>query len=179
MSMPRDAAFVGKIVAQLKRGGALNDPRAHDRTVPLADYVKREVQRSIDRVRLRKTYKPDAPTATEDEIKHAVAVLRRFAATAELRAALDWFDDIRQEPPAGTRATLKWHCAAEAFDLMTFFSTMPPTGFDGGPFQNIAGLIFEAVTGQSADDPAGSMKRACDAVRRERLEFNPNAFARR
>jgi hypothetical protein len=54
-----DAAIVADIIAQLERGGPLNEPRTHadhDRTVSLANCLRREVRRSIDRVRLLDTY---------------------------------------------------------------------------------------------------------------------------
>jgi hypothetical protein len=50
-----DVYVVAEIVDQLRRHGALNDPRAlaQRATIPLEDYVHTEVQRSIDVLRTR------------------------------------------------------------------------------------------------------------------------------
>jgi hypothetical protein len=174
----RDADLVASIVEELEKGGALKDPRhPEERRTSLAGHVRHEVQRSLNRMRLLQSYKwPDgAPKVTEADVKKAVTVLRSIAWTEEQRAVLDQFDAVRQYPPEGVNA-LKYRCAAEAFDLMTFFSVKPPTGTEAGPFRNIAALLFEAVTGQPHTDV--DMKRSTDRVRTDRLKYHPQAFLR-
>ena len=172
----RDADLVASIVEELEKGGALKDPRhPEERRTSLADHVRDEVQRSLNRMWLLQSYKwPDCvPKVTEADIKKAVTVLRSVAWTEGQRAVLDQFDAVRQYPPDGVNA-LKYRCAAEAFDLMTFFSAKPPTGTEAGPFQNIAALLFEAMTGQPHTDV--HMKRSTDRVRTDRLKYHPQAF---
>jgi hypothetical protein len=184
----RDDYLAASIVRELERGGALKNPfaRGYPSTAP-ADYVRIEVQRSLDRVRslqngdvekliheLRTKGKlPPTPTPNIRKIKKAVTVLRSIAKFEDQSTVLDQFNAFRQEPPERVNA-LKWHCAAEAFDLMTFFSAKPPTGTPTGPFWEIAAMIYEAVTGETHTDV--NIKRACDAILAARREHNPNAF---
>jgi hypothetical protein len=193
-----DAEIAANVVKQLEHNGPITKPwtgHSDKGAFPFTDYVvRREVQRSIDRVRLLDTYnRPDfipvidehgkeheripVPKVTETDVRKAVAVLRKIVATEEQRAVLDQFDAIRQFPPEGVNA-LKHFCAAEAFDLMSWFSAKPPTGTEGGPFQQIAGLLFEAITSTATDDQKGSMKRSTDYVLEDRRKYDPNAFVR-
>jgi hypothetical protein len=168
-----DQRFVAKTIAELKKGGALNDPRPYNRSLALSDYVLGEVRRSIDRVRLLLTYRPPTPNLTLSDYREAVKALRKVAFTEEQRAAIRQLEAVRQEPPERANA-LKYHCAAEMYFLMECFSAKEPTGSDEGPFQTGAAHIYEAVTGCESDD----MKRACALVLRERRR-TPNRFSKR
>jgi hypothetical protein len=164
-----DADFVTLIIAELEKGGELNDPRPYlgDRPTPLADHVQREVQRSLNRVRLFLTWKRPAnvpPTPTAADFRKAAKALRKVAFTEEQRTAIRQLHAVRQEPPERADA-LKHHCAAEAYYLMESFSATAPTGYEDGPFRVIAALIYEAVTRKS---PADMMKRAGDTVLQSR-----------
>jgi hypothetical protein len=185
----RDIDLVAAVVRELEMGGALKDPRPRpeDRLTPLADYVLVEVRLSLYRVRslqngdvekliheLRTRGKlPPTPNINIRKIKKAVTVLRSIVRFEDQSAVLDQFDAFWQEPPERRKA-LKWRCAAEAFDLMAFFSAKPPTGTPTGPFQEIAAMIYEAVTGETHTDV--NIKRACDAILAARRKHNPNAF---
>jgi hypothetical protein len=180
------STFADEIVTQLKRGGALNDPRAHDRTVPLADYVKREVQRSIDRVRFLSTYKPPDSLSVTDEhgkehlipvpkrtladYRKAAKALREVAFFKEHLVTAEELEAVEQEPPERSNA-LNDRCAAESYFLMEMFSAKAPTGYETGTFRSIAVLICRAVSGKIYPD----LKRACDTVLRSRRRF-PHRF---
>jgi hypothetical protein len=173
----RDADLVAWIVEELEKGGTLKDPRhPEDRRTSLADHVRYEVQRSLNSVRLLQTFKwPDhvPPLPTAADYRKAAQALRKVAFTEAQRTAIRELEAVRVLPPERMNA-LKYQCAAEAFDLMTFFSAKPPTGTERGPFRTIAVLLCEAVTGQRHDKI--DMKRACGAVLRDRRKYNPNAF---
>jgi hypothetical protein len=158
-----DSDLVASIITELKKGGALCDPRPYDRSLPLSDYVLSEVQRSLDRVRKLLTYKPSTPSLTLSDYRKAAKALRKVVFTDEQREAIRQLEAVQQEPPERADAR-KYHCAAEAYFLMACFSAKEPTGTDEGPFQIIAAYIYEAVTGHEASD----MKRSCALVLRER-----------
>jgi hypothetical protein len=85
-----------------------------------------------------------------------------LAALAPIRAAC-----ARALSPAGYRLRhhpnydyVKYWSAMVAFLLMGLLSTHKITGTEGGPFWNVASLVYEATTRKRS----GSMKRACDRV---------------
>jgi hypothetical protein len=151
-----DQDLVADIVAQLRRGGPLRDPRLppvdkedprrfleamRDRPEQFADprtlpaHARFEVQRSIDRILFLQTYKPPRQLPAASDFRRAAAMLRRIAITAEQikRAGAvepdghrHGFEAVWQEPPERGWSPLEYRCAVEAFDLMTFFSAKPP-----------------------------------------------------
>jgi len=169
---PEFVSFVTLIVAELKEGGSLNDPRPYDRSLPLSDYVLCEVQRSLHRVCKLLTDKRSTDITLSD-YRRAAKALRKVAFTDEQRTAISQLEDVWQEPPEHADA-LKYHCAAEAYFLMECFSAKEPTGSEEGPFQAIAAYIYEAVTGLASSD----MKRSCALVLRDRRR-TPNRFSKR
>lgn len=198
-----DASFVASIIEQLNKGGPLRDPRppSNDPQTdqnPLAAYVASEVQRSVNRVRMLRTFKPRgkmlemieaSPTIADYRkaarlLRQASAALCKVALFDEQRLAIPEMERISQEldrvwraPPAHANA-LKYLCSNEAFDLMTFFSAKPPTNTKGGRFRTIAALLYQAVTGRPCDPDA--MERSTDLVLRDRKRgsSNPNARGR-
>lgn len=196
---------VALIIEQLERGGPLKDPRppAADRSIPLADYVRREVLRSIDRIPLRQTYKPPEgyqletgqwvplPKLSEADYQKAATLLRKAAEALrkvahterhrlvipEMESVAREIGAVRQVPPVRANK-LKYLCAGEAYDLMTFFSVRKgpkrnfwdwqPADTEDGPFRKITEAIYKAVTGKSPDDNDSSMERACTLVCRDR-----------
>jgi hypothetical protein len=193
-----DAAIVADIIAQLEKGGPLNDPRARpeDRLAPLAElhiqdkryfdalyaeaaareskreYVRREVQRSLNGVRLQLDPWPqgrpaDAPPArTLADYRKAAKALREVAFTEEQREAIRQLEAVEQEPPERGNA-LKHYCAAEAYFIMEMFSAKAPTGYKAGTFRTIAVLIYEAVSGEAQ----ANLERACETVLHSRRRF--------
>jgi hypothetical protein len=170
-----DATIVAEIVAQLKRGGPINDPRAHadhDHTVPLADYLRCEVQRSLDRVRLQLDPWPQGrpaaapPVRTLADYRKAAKALREVAFTEEQREAARQLEAVEQEPPERSNAK-KHYCAAEDYFIMEMFSAKAPTNYETGTFRTIAALIYEAVSGEAG----AYMERACETVLHSRRRF--------
>jgi hypothetical protein len=169
-----DAAIVADIIAQLERGGPINDPRARpeDRLTPLGGHARREVQRSLDRVQLQLDPRPqgwpaDAPPArTLAEYRKAAKALREVAFTEEQREAIRQLEAVEQEPPERSDA-LKHYCAAEAYFIMEMFSAKAPTGYETGTFRTIAVLIYEAVSGEDR----ANLERACETVLHSRRRF--------
>jgi hypothetical protein len=193
-----DAAIVADIIAQLGKGGPLNDPRARpeDRLAPLAElhiqdkryfdalyaesaareskreYVRREVQQSLNRVRLQLDPWPQGrpaaapPIRTLADYRKAAKALREVSFTEEQREAIRQLEAVEQEPPERSNA-LKHYCAAEAYFLMEMFSARAPTGYEAGTFRTIAVLIYEAVSGEDR----ANLERACEAVLHSRRRF--------
>jgi hypothetical protein len=162
-----DRRLVDDIVAELRKGGPLGDPwaRLPDGNHPYAgmapaDYVGVEVQRSIDRLRLRAAPPSFMPkiTATAADY-HKLGRLLRKMGKAGLAEQFGASDHVVQEPPPRTDAP-KHYCAAEAFDLMELFSATAPTFSEGRPYQIIAQKLYEALTSQQD----ASLERACDWV---------------
>jgi hypothetical protein len=170
----QDTQLVALIIDELKYGGTFNDPRhPEDCRTSLADHVRYEAQRSLNRVRLLQTYKwPDdvPPAPTTADFRKAAKALRKVAFTEEQRAAINQLEAVWQEPPEHANA-LKYYCAAEAYFLMEMFAAKAPTGSAGGPFQKIATAIYEAVTGKREGDKMADVKRSCDLVLRSRRRF--------
>jgi hypothetical protein len=144
--------IVEKIVEQLGRGGILNDPRPlAQRTTPLEDHVRAEVRRSWKRVLEPPELPPDfVPSPEAQRAMEAVHRTQRAYVKAlrqtglpALAAGADRVENtLWQEPPprSNTRAYL-W--AAEVYDLMTWFSAKPPTGYAMGPFRTMVRVVFE------------------------------------
>jgi hypothetical protein len=194
--------IVDKIIEQLKLGGPLKDPWVHlghehpYAGMALDDFVRIEVQRSIDRIQRRLTFVP--PEFYYAESKHpngewvedqyvelpkkqtaakyrkAGRALREIG-RADVAERLGLSDDVMQEPPPQGDA-LKHYCADEAFLLMEVFSAEPPTGTAGGPFREIARYLYCHITDCEIpdDEDKPSMKRACD-----RLLHRSNTVSRR
>ena len=160
-------AIVTDIVAELKKGGPLRNPfeRRYPATAP-ADYVAGEVQRSINRIRVRRDYKrpPNIPKVSVSDYRTLGRLLRKTGHTEY--AEQHGFSDRRQEPPPRANA-LKHFCADEAFCLVEWFSPKPATFSEDGPYHMIAQQLYEAVTGKRD----ANMERACDWVLRERRKF--------
>jgi hypothetical protein len=158
-------AIIADIIAELEKGGPLKNPfaRGYPSTAP-TDYVRIEVQRSIDRIKLRLTYKrpSNVPKASASDFRKLGRVLRKVGLSA-LAEQIGASDHVQQEPPPRANA-LKHYCADEAFCLMEWFSANEATFSEGGPFQIIAEKLYEAVTGRSD----ANLERACDWVLRER-----------
>jgi hypothetical protein len=188
----RDQRLVKAIVAVLEEGGPVNDPRPYDRSISLSDHVRNEVHRSLNRIRMLRTYKPstegtaetktpdgkfviqkvERPNLTLADCREAAKTLRKVAFTEEQREAIRQLEAVWQGPPEHADA-LKYHCAKEMYFLMEGFSATEPTGSDEGPFQTGAASIYEAVTGS----PPSTMKRSCALVLRER-QRTPARFFR-
>ena len=183
-------AIIADIVAELERGGPLKNPfaRGYPSTAP-TDYVRIEVQRSIERVRGLQTSERREQAARNfiEQLADSIAdrdTLKRLSepppSLADIRKAakafrkvkslfinddqmipkkLEMFAAGRQEPPPRADA-MKFQCAAEAFCLMEWFSAKEATFSEGGPFQIIAEKLYEAVTGKSD----ANLERACDWV---------------
>jgi hypothetical protein len=177
-----DAEIVAEIVAELKTGGDLNDPRLRpERLTPLAEFVQREVQRSLDRIRLLKDFKqpanwPVAPSMAD--IRKAAKAFRKVKSLfinddQMIPKKLEMFAAGRQEPPPHGVA-MKFQCAAEAFFLMEYFTTLCPTNYVSGPCCGIARLIYEAVTGKCDD-----MRRSVTLVLKNRRHHRPMLEKRR
>jgi hypothetical protein len=159
--------FVAAIFDELETCG-LNDPRplAQRGTLPLEDYLRSEVRRSIERVQTLTNPPADLRNLFDSLPPRPMSYYRRIAKELEAVAflpsqidALRQLQAIEQEPPERGDA-LKYRCAAEAYYLMDLFSSKPPTGTFEGPFQTIAGVLYNAVTGCEPTD----MKRSCDRV---------------
>jgi hypothetical protein len=180
----KDQRLVDDIVAALQKGGPVKDPwaRVPDGKHPYAgmapaDFVAIEVQRSIDRVRLR--VKPPSwmrkITATAADYRRLGRLLRKMGMGHEqwneqeplLAEQLGASDHVVQEPPPRARDPLMHYCAAEAFDLMELFSATAPTFYEGGSYQIITQKLYEAVTGK-AD---ASAERVSDWVLTERRRY--------
>jgi hypothetical protein len=147
--------------------------------VSLADYLQREVQRSLDRVRLLSTYItstdeqgrehrfPVPPVRTLADYRQAAKALRKVAFTETQRAAARQLEDVEQEPPERSNPS-KHYCAAEAYFLMELFSgEAKPSTYSEGAFRTIAVLICEAVSGEAQVD----LERACETVLHSRRRF--------
>jgi hypothetical protein len=78
----------------------------------------------------------------------------------EQRSALHWLAELRGPLPHFGRT--KYLAALLAEGLVNEFSEMPPTGTEGEPVRNIAGLFYRAVAGGKWID----LKWHVDAVRR-------------
>jgi hypothetical protein len=174
----RDQRLIDDIVAELKKGGPLGDPwaRVPDGKHPYAgmapaDYVGIEVQRSIDRLRLRVAPPSFMPkiTATAADY-HKLGRLLRKMGKAELAEQLGANDEVVQEPPPRADAP-KHYCGIEAFDLIEMFSAKAPTFSETGPYQAIAQKLYESVTGRADVN----LERACDWVltERRRRKYRP------
>jgi hypothetical protein len=197
----KDRRLGADIVAALQKGGPFKDPwarlpdhSARPNTTHLgrpntpdehpyagmapADFVAIEVQRSIDRVRLRNKPPSWVPkiTATAADYRRLGRLLRKMGMGYErwdvqeeprLAEQLGASDDVVQEPPARARDPLMHYCAAEAFDLMELFSATPPTFYEDGSYQIITQKLYEAVTGK-AD---ATVERVCDWVLTARRRY--------
>jgi hypothetical protein len=178
----RDADLVASIVEELEKGGAFRDMRPHvdeERRTSLADHVRNEAQRSIQRARLLHTTKlPDGyfdgagkwvaqPKVTAADYHKAGKAVRKLGYT---EVAARW-EATRQTPPPRANA-LKYQCAAEAFDLMAF-SAAKPTSYR---VRIIAALIHEAVTGKPYSDVY--MENSAELVVTDRRKHHPQAFMR-
>jgi hypothetical protein len=192
----RDDYLVASIVGKLAKGGALKDPRPGDRLTPLADHALAEARRSLERVRrltgglldraagnfkscieqqvdseagraaVRKRLSelPSRPTAAD---YHKVGkAMRKVGRTEDA----DWWEAVRQTPPPRADV-LNYRCAAEAFDLITFFSAKKPTAYR---VRMIAALIREGVTGKPHSDV--DMRCSANLVMRDRRRHHPQAF---
>jgi hypothetical protein len=180
----RDVRLVASIVNELKGDGSLKDPRrpppADDQT-PLEAHAAQYVQNSINTIRWLQTYKSPVPVTKIKDIRKAARLLRnasatlsKFAFTPAQRLAVPEMlriskelDTARAVPPERADP-LKYWCASEAFDLMDFMSAKPPTGYENGPFQTIAAMLYEAVTGKPPASRGVDMKRSADLVLRDR-----------
>jgi hypothetical protein len=162
--------------------------------ISVAAHARTEARRSIERVRLLRTYKPPAevevetkiagklvkrrvalPKLTLSDFRKATKALRKVAFTEAQQTAVRQLEAVRQEPPERADA-LKYYCAAEAYFLMQCFSVVAPTGYEGGSFLTIACLIHDAVTGRTIS--AIGMKRSCDLVLRNRRKYAPTRSKR-
>jgi hypothetical protein len=167
-----DAELVAAIVDELGKGGAFHDPRhCENRADALAVHVSATVQRSLELARFKwDEFKwpgpvpPRLPTAAM--LRRAAKAYRAAAFTDEMRAEADRLEAIEVLPPTNADA-LKWRCADEAYFLFEMFSAAAPTGSAGRPFQTVAALIYEAVTGLGNDD----MKRSTDFVLQRKRRF--------
>jgi hypothetical protein len=169
-----DAKLVASIVEELEKGGTLRNMRPHLDEGRLT----REAQRSIERVRRLHTTK--LPNGYLDETGKWVELPKRTAADYHkagkavrklgLTELADRWETVRQTPPPRADA-LKYRCALEAFDLMTF-SAKKPTGYR---VRIIAALIHEGVTGKYTDV---DMKRSAELVVTDRRKHHPQAFMR-
>jgi hypothetical protein len=68
---------------------------------------------------------------------------------------------LRREEPDHVQR----HCAELAYGLMTSFSELPITGYVNGPYETIARLLYEELTGRAGV----SLTRHCRAVRKSPL----------
>jgi hypothetical protein len=162
--------------------------------ISLAAHARTEARRSIERVRLRRTYKLPAeieveiksagklvkrqialPKLTLSDFRKAAKALRKVAFTEAQQTAVRQLEAVWQEPPERAGA-LKHYCAAEAYFLMQCFSVVAPTGYEGGSFLTIACLIHDAVTGRTIS--AIGMKRSCDLVLGNRRRYAPTRSKR-
>jgi hypothetical protein len=170
-----DRDIVAAIVTQLERGGPLRGGPPRDPPVVYQPPpVEQEAQRSVARMRrLWQTYGPPRPLPELADSRKAAKALHKTAFTDEQRTAVRQLKAVRQFPPERAGNPLAYHCAKEAFDLMSF-SAKAPTRTDGGAFLTIAALLYEAATGT----PDADMERACRCVLREQWRDNPNAFKR-
>jgi hypothetical protein len=190
-----DARLVKSIIEELEKGGLLRDLRLraeNRRRTSLADHVRSEAQRSLDRVRLRRDFKRSdyitgtdergdyrtvtdehgkehripAPRRTLADYRKVAKALREIAFTEEQREAARQLEAVEQEPPERSNA-LKHYCAAEAYFLMEMFSARKPSTYPDGAFRKIAVLIYEAVSGEDR----ANLERACEAVLHSRRRF--------
>jgi hypothetical protein len=196
----RDDYLVASIVGKLAKGGALKDPRPGDRQTPLADHALAEARRSLERARRltgelldqatgnfkscieqhieqqvdsekgradarkRLSELPSRPTAAD---YHKVGkAMRKVGRTEDA----DWWEAVWQTPPPRADV-LNYRCAAEAFDLITFFSAKKPTAYR---VCMIAALIREGVTGKPHSDV--DMRCSANLVMRDRRRHHPEAF---
>jgi hypothetical protein len=80
-------------------------------------------------------------------------------------------------PPAPAKANqLKFHCAEQAYRLMTSFTEQKPTKYKNGGFQEIAALLYSSVTGEGTE--SDEMERACVLVIKGLKEGGRLAVAR-
>jgi hypothetical protein len=168
---PRDDYLAASVVRELEKGGALKDPRPGERLTPLADHALAEARRSIKRVRRLKTIKlPDGvelPKRTAADYHKAGKAMRKIGRTEDA----DWLEAVRQTPPPRADV-LNYRCAAEAFDLITFFSAKKPTKYR---VCKIAEMIREGVTGKPHTDTT-TMRCSAALVIRDRRRYYPQAF---
>jgi hypothetical protein len=178
-----DAEIVAEIVAELKTGGDLNDPRLRaERPTTLAEFVPQKVQHSLDTIRLLKDFKrpanwPAAPSMAD--IRKAAKAFRKVKSLfinddQMIPQKLEMSAAGQQEPPPRAKA-MKFQCASEAFFLMEYFTTLRPTNYGSGPCCGIAMLIYEAVTGKYANN----MKRSVTLVLKNRRHHRPMLEKRR
>jgi hypothetical protein len=169
-----DKRLVADIVEQLERGGPFNDPRPRpeDRLTLLAEHIPSEVQRSIDRMCMLRTFRPPRwyPKRTAADYRKLGRLLRKMGFTA-FAEQIGASDHVTQEPPPRADA-VKYYCASEAFFLMEMFSAKGATFTTGGPFQIIAQKLYEAVTGKEVD-----LERACDWVLKQRRKSRQHRTA--
>src|SRR5262249_31606062 len=133
--------LVSIIVDELKKR-RLSDPRplAARTAPPLEHYVKAEVTRSFDRVRLSQLNKlPNIPKATElrqlGKLLLGSEPLRDFLGVPKLQAEI--WSRVEQEPKEGSDI-FKYRCADEAFYLLETFTEKKPSN---EAIQTIAGVL--------------------------------------
>jgi hypothetical protein len=158
-----------------KKAARSRIPFAHrySSTAPI-DYIRIEVQRSIDRIKLRLAYRrpPNVPKVSAADFRKLGRLLRKMG-YSRLAAQLGASDHVTQEPPPRADP-LKHYCADEAFCLMEWFSAKEATFSEGGPFQIIAEKLYEAVTGKHDV----SLERACDWILQERRKVRQRPIPR-
>jgi len=153
------------LVRELRRCGALNDPRASKyRTSSLDEYMRSEVGRSIHRIRmLRRISRPlDGPMLTADELRKLGRALAEVAFTPVQATAARELAALDHEPPELANA-IKYHCAEEACYLIGCFSNNPRDHIgrsERGAFCVTTKKLYEVATGEVNAD----VSRACDHV---------------
>jgi hypothetical protein len=139
-------AGVEKAIAMLRK--------AAPRPFPRPDSIKKASEK------LREAVEPfdDGTQITQIPIdggdRYHVMTMRDF------RSALDWFE--RLEGPSSKVDMLKHFVATQADCLVNEFSQEPPTGTPDGKVSEIAGFLYQALTGEEEV----KLKHQIDAVRR-------------
>jgi hypothetical protein len=153
------------LLHELHRYGLLNDPRApNSRADSLDDYIRSEVLRSINRIRLlRRLARPlDGPMPTADELRRLGRVLAEVAFTRVQVAAARELEELDRERPELAYA-IKYHCAEEASFLIGCFSSKPRdhlTNWRHGGFRVMAERLYRTITNEVDAD----VSRACDRL---------------
>jgi hypothetical protein len=164
------------LAAELAKGGTLIDPRAPKyRTSALDEYLRSEVQRSVQRIRmLRRIKRPlDGPMPTAAELRRLGRALAKVAFTTTQAMAARELEAVDGEPP-DLACAIKYHCASEACYLIGCFSMRPGehlNSLEGGRFRVVTKTLYEAVTGE-AD---ANVSRACDHVLKNWRLYAPKA----
>lgn len=173
--MPRDVEDIVEEIADNLRPWRHRDRRK----------IEQEIRERLGEMRyeldvLKALLTPASLTAALDKIeKRAAALAAEIEAADEFRkvAALCGFSleplrtalDVFRSRRGGRSGHFKWEnalCAESAYKLIIKFSETSPSSTEDGPFRTIAGLLFEAITGEQEAD----LKRACDDVMRRRRQ---------